>query len=346
MVKALITGGTGFVGSHIVRQLLEDGHQVRVLHRSTSRLDALAGLDYESALGDILEKDALKKACEGCTWVFHVAAVADYWRANRSRMFDANVEGTRCVLEAAQEKNVSRVVFTSSSAAIGMNPGRQASDETVEFNLPPDQFPYGFSKVLAEKVVKKAVEAGQDVVIVNPCIVMGPGDLNMISGSFIAQIKRIQWLTPLTNGGIPVIDVRDVARYHIAAAERGKSGERYILNAENLTYHHWFKMIAEIVGVPAPRFALPDFLPPTMAVVIDTARRFNIPTMIDATQARMGTQYVYFDASKAHAEFGSPQIDMHQSLEDTYRWYINNGYLKADLLETTVTQLGKLLGIQ
>ena len=128
-MKALVTGGTGFVGSHVARALVEAGHQVRVLHRAQSKLDALRGIAYESALGDILDADALRSACEDCDWVFHVAAVADYWRADRHKMFDANVRGTQQVLAAARAAGVRRVIFTSSAAALGRARSGELADE-------------------------------------------------------------------------------------------------------------------------------------------------------------------------------------------------------------------------
>lgn len=326
-MKTLVTGGTGFVGSHIARLLAEHGHHVRVLHRASSRRDALAGVQYESAIGDILDRDSLCAASEGCDWVFHVAAVADYWRADRDRMFRANVDGTRLVLQAAREVGVRRVVFTSSAAAVGLRSDGLPSDESMPFNLSPQRFPYGYSKWLAEQVVAEAVARGQDVVTVNPSVVMGPGDLNMISGSFITQIKRLGWLVPVTSGGIAVIDVRDVARGHIAAAEHGTTGRRYILNTANYPYQEWFGMIADTVGVRRPFLHLPNFVPPVAAILIDALRRLGIQTPIDSNQARLGTRFVYFDASRAWHEFGEPQIDMRQSLQDTYQWYVQQGYI-------------------
>jgi dihydroflavonol-4-reductase len=220
MVKALVTGGTGFVGSHIARLLAADGHQVRVVHRTTSRLTALEGVDYESIIGNLHDMDSLRVACQGVEWVFHVAAVADYWRADKTRMFEANVEGTRRVLEAARECNVKRIMFTSSAGALGIRTDGQPANETTDFNLQPDQFPYGYSKVLAEEVIQEAVAQGQDVVILNPAVVMGPGDLNMISGSFIIETRRLPIL-PYSSGGINVIDVRDVARYSMIVEKHG-----------------------------------------------------------------------------------------------------------------------------
>jgi len=328
-LKALVTGGTGFVGSHIVRALNAAGHTARVLHRTSSKLDALRDTSFESAIGDILDEDKLKAASDGCDWVFHVAAIADYWRADHTRMFEANVEGTRRVLAAARAVGVKRVVFTSSAAAVGLRSDGQPSDETVPFNLSPQHFPYGYSKVLAEQVVKEAVSAGQEVVTVNPVVVMGPGDLNMISGSFITQIKRFGPLVPVPPGGIAVIDVRDVARMHLAAAEKGRVGQRYILNTRNYTQREWFNMIADVVGVRHPIIPAPGFILPLAARAIELIRKLGIETPIDADQTRLGSKNIHFDGQKAWNELAAPQVDMHQSLIDTYRWYQDNGFIKS-----------------
>ncbi len=328
-MKALVTGGTGFVGSHVVWALLDAGHQVRVLHRQTSKLTALANMDYESAIGDLHDLDGLRAACAGVDWVFHVAAVADYWRADKQRMLDVNVEGTRRVLQAARDARVKRVVFTSSAAAVGLREDGQPGDESLPFNLPPDQFPYGHSKSLAEDVVRLAVADGQDVVIVNPVVVMGPGDLNMISGSFITEVKRFGPLVPVTSGGLAVTDARDVARWHLMAAEKGRTGERYILGTTNTTHREWYAMIARTVGAMKPRLPVPDGLVPTVANAIQGLRSAGIKTPVDANQARLSIRNVYFDYDKAWTEFGEPRIDMEQSLHDTYAWYRAHGYVST-----------------
>jgi dihydroflavonol-4-reductase len=327
-MQALVTGGTGFVGSHLVRALNEAGHAVRVLHRTTSKLDALIGLTYESAIGDVTDYKALCAACEGVDWVFHVAAVADYWRADPQRMFDVNIEGTRKVLQAAKQAGVKRVIFTSSAAAVGIGAGEPATEEQP-FNLPPKQFPYGYSKARAEAVVADAVARGQDVVTVNPVVIMGPGDLNLISGTFVVQLWRYRWLAPGTYGGIAVIDVRDVARLHLAAAEKGRTGERYILSAANYSYRDWFGMIADALGIAPPPLYTPTFLLPPAAVLFDLARKLGINTPIDADQVRLGGRYVYFDNGKCVRELGAPQIDMQQSLNVTVAWYREAGYLES-----------------
>ncbi len=326
-MKALVTGATGFVGSHLVRELNNRGYTVRALHRASSKMEALKGLTYESALGDVTELDALRRACEGVDAVFHVAAVADYWRADADHMREVNIEGTRKVLQATRELAVKRVVFTSSAAAVGFFNDRP-SNETDPFNLPPHRFPYGHSKALAEDVVREAVANGQDIVTVNPVVIMGAGDLNMISGTFMLQTKRYGMFTPITYGGISVIDVHDVVRYHVDAYEKGVTGERYILMTENYPYAVWFKMIADVVGVRSPIIYVPNVLLSPMANVIDFLRKLGVKTPIDANQTRLGGVNVYFDGQKAHDLFGKPQTDMKTSLKETYTWYVANGYMK------------------
>ena len=341
-MKALVTGGTGFVGSHVVRALVEQGHSARVLHRTTSRLDLLKEVPFESAIGDILDLDALRAACSGCDWVFHVAAVADYWRANVMRMYEANVEGTRRVMTAAHDAGVKRVVFTSSAAAVGIRADGSPADETIAFKLSPDRFPYGYSKMMAEVVVMEAAARGQEVVIVNPVVVMGPGDLNQISGEFVLKIKRLGWLVPVTSGGVAVTDVRDVARWHIAAARQGQVGQRYILGSENVLYPYWYTLIADIIGAPRPGLPLPSSLLPLIADVIDALRVLSIQLPIDGNQTRLGGQNIFFDFSKTWNELGTPLIDMRQSVKDTYDWYQAHGYVKEDIVSRLIQALDRI----
>lgn len=346
MVKALVTGATGFVGSHVTRALLEAGHEIRVLHRTTSKLDALAGLQYESVIGDVLDEEALRAACDGCDWVFHVAAVADYWQADQTHLFAVNVEGTRRVLRAAREAGVGRVIFTSSVAALSGREDDQPADETMRFNLRPHEFPYGYSKHLAEDVVRHAVETyGQEVVIVNPTVVLGPGDLNLVSGRFITEMLRLQWTIPVSSGGIGVVDVRDVARWQLVAAEKGRTGERYILGTANYSLRDWYALCAQVVGVAPPFIPVPDFVLPIVARFVDIMRGLGVSLPVDSAQTRLGGRNIYFVYDKTHRELGPPQVTMRQSLGDTYDWYKANGYLKDDRLAKLIAVLGRVLGV-
>ena len=172
-----------------------------------------------------------------------------------------------------------------------------------------------------------AQQSGQEVVIVNPVIVMGPGDLNMISGSFLKEVKRFGRMTTVTPGGVSVTDVRDVARWHLAAAERGRPGERYLLGTANYSSREWLHMVAEVVGVARPRLHIPGVILPTMARLIDFVRSLGIKTPVDSNQARLGAHSIHFDFTKAWTELGRPQVDMRQSVYDTYTWYVENGYM-------------------
>ena len=332
-MKTLVTGATGFVGSHLARQLKQAGHTVRALYRSQNKLSQLADLEVEAVRGDLDDVAGLERACAGCELVFHVAAKADYWKDDdRDALWRVNVEGTRNLLAAAKAAGVRRVVFTSSASTIGIRPGAQIADESDTFNLPPERFWYAYTKLKAEEIAAEFVADGLDVVTLNPTVIIGPGDLNAISGSFIIETARWQWLLPMSSGGLAVIDVRDVARAHLAAIDRGRAGERYILSAANLTYQEWFGLIAVACGVRPPLLSTPDWLLAPTARLIDLLRRLGVQTPMDANQTRLGSARVYFDAGKANKELGAPQIDIETSLRDTFDWYQQNGYIKENWL--------------
>jgi len=332
-MKALVTGATGFVGSHLTRLLVERGCSVRALYRSEKKRSVLDGLEYEAIAGDLDDSALLADACADCGVVFHVAAKADYWKDDdRDALWRINVDGTRNLLTAARLAGVRRVIFTSSASTIGIRPGDAPADESDAFNLPPERFPYAWSKVKAEEVVAEFVADGMDIVTLNPTVIIGPGDLNAISGSFVIETARWQWLVPMASGGLAVIDVRDVAAAHLNAVERGRSGERYILNSANLSYRDWFQMIAQACGVRAPAFSTPDPLLEPIARCIEWLRALGIQTPMDANQTRLGSAQVYFDGAKAQRELYKPSIDIETSLRETFAWYERHGYIKRDLL--------------
>jgi dihydroflavonol-4-reductase len=255
-MRALVTGGTGFLGANLVEGLTAAGHTARILRRRSSRLEALEGLSYEEAIGDILDRESLLRAMDGCDWVFHVAAVSDYWRQGVEWLYQVNVEGTRQVLQAAQETGVKRLVYTSSVIALGIPAQGEVGDETLEFNIPPGRFRYGHSKHLAEQEVQRAVRDGLEAVIVNPSLILGPRDLNKISGSIVIEVKQgiLRFYLP---GGANYVAVEDVVAGHIAAAERGRVGERYILGGENLSHRQVIDTVVAVTDGPRPLFSLP-----------------------------------------------------------------------------------------
>lgn len=330
-MKALVTGSTGFVGANLCAALVKYGWSVRALHRASSRLDTLreAGVTVEHAIGDVTEPESLAEAVRGCDVVFHVAAVADYWRQSAEKIYRINVEGTRAVCRAALDAEVSRLVFTSSVGSLGVPKRGQLADESHEFNLPPERFRYGHSKLLAEGVVREFVARGLDAVTVNPSIILGPGDLNMISGSIVTEVaqRRVPPLYP--SGGTNYIDVADVCAGHIAAAERGRTGERYILAAHNLTHREAMQVVCDVVGAPMPRRSIPRALTGPLAAMLDLAARVvGRPLPFNGDQLRLSAEFIYFDASKAVRELDLPQTPFHKTVERTYQWYKTNGYLK------------------
>lgn len=326
MVTALVTGGTGFVGAHVARTLLEQGHKARILRRASSPLTALEGLDVERAIGDVTDPGSLLNAMAGCDWIFHVAAVADYWRADKAQMYRVNVEGTRNVLDAAQKAGVRRVILTSSGAAVGLRIDGAPADETVAFNQDPARFPYGHSKFQAEQVALEAAARGQEVVILNPAVVIGPGDIHQISGSLIIELAR-RHVPALPPGSITLIDVRDVAAAHLTAAQFGRPGERYLLGAESMTWLAMAQLTGDVIGVPPPRLVIPRAIIPILATVVGGARAIGIKVPIDATQMRLSGRDVQFDCRKAVQAFGAPQIGMRRSIRDTYDWYKAHGVI-------------------
>jgi dihydroflavonol-4-reductase len=327
MITALVTGGTGFVGSHVARALLARGYRVRILRRPTSRLELVADLDCEHAIGDVLDTDSLLAAMQGVTWVFHVAAVADYWRNDPARIYRVNVDGTRNVLRAAQACGVRRVIVTSSAAAVGHRSDLRSVDESVRFNWDPRLTPYGHSKFLAEVEVHRAIYGGLDCVILNPAVIIGPGDLNQISSSVVLEMARGHVPPFVPPGGVTVIDVRDVAAAHVAAAERGRTGERYLLGAVDLTHKAWLRLTAEAVGRRMTPIVLPAWLVWPLAWVADLLRRVGIAVPIEGNQLRLSTRMMFFNCQKAWRELGVPQIAIWQSLRDTYEWYKAHGEL-------------------
>ena len=326
-MKVLVTGATGFVGSNLAAALAARGDQVRVLRRSTSRLDALAGLPVEYVTGDILEPDTLAAAMQGCDGVFHVAAMSQYWRSDKATLYRANVDGTRCVMQAALAAGVRRVVHTSSVAALGYPPRGVLADEAQAFPPELSWFAYGRSKYLAELEVRRAVDQGLPAVIVNPTIVLGPRDLNFVSGSLIRASVKGQ-LRVVPPGGSNIVHVADVVAGHLAAAERGRVGERYILGGENLSHWEAATVIAQVTGGAHPLLTLPRWALPPIARLVDAFNALSRrPPLVTGYQILLGGEDIYVDNSKAVRELGLPQTPFRQAAADAYAWYKEQGWL-------------------
>lgn len=320
-MRVFVTGGTGFIGANLVRLLLQEGYAVRVLVRPSSRLDNLEGLDVELVSGDLGDPQLWLKM-RGCQYLFHVAAHYSLWQAERELLIRHNVLGTRNVLQAARQAGIERTVYTSSVAAIGVAAGKIA-DETYQSPYQQLVGHYKKSKFLAEQEAMQAARAGQDIVVVNPTTPIGPWDIKPTpTGDTILRFLRRQ-MPAYVDTGLNFIDVRDVAKGHLLALQKGKSGERYILGNQNLTFKQLLDELAKITGLAAPRWMVPAWLPLGAAWIDEKVLTlFGKSPSIPLDGVRMATQTMYYDASKAVRELGLPQSPINVALQDAVDWFL------------------------
>ena len=251
MSKTLVTGGTGFVGLHLVRELARRGDDLRLLVRKESNTKPLEGIEFERAVGDVTDRKAVRKAMNGVERVFHVAGTTSMRTRARDRVFEVNVEGTRNVMEEALRAGVVKAVLTSSSSAVGAANRGETIDKDQPFRVGRLGIAYINSKHEAELVSMRAAAKGLPVVIVNPSFVLGPDDPNP-SGTSNALVRRLllRRIPGYLDGAINIVDVRDVAKGHVLADERGEDGERYLLTGRNFTQQRFFADLSRIAGVP------------------------------------------------------------------------------------------------
>ncbi|HPH96665.1 MAG TPA: SDR family NAD(P)-dependent oxidoreductase [Anaerolineaceae bacterium] len=326
---ALVTGAAGFLGGALCRTLLAEGWRVRALHRPTSSLRQLEGLDFEAVTGDLTQPDTIHQAMKGVEVVFHTAALLE--NSDPGRLYTVNVEGTRAVLKAAHEAGVRRVVHTSTVAVLGMpekGPGSAVPapiDENHAFNLPPARWPYGYAKYLAELEVQKAVAGGLDAVIVNPSLITGPGDVYRKESAIIVQAARGRLPARIAPpGGINVVHINDVCAGHLAALQHGQTGQRYILAGQNITHFEYLRLTAEITGAPPPRSIAPAWIFRAMAFFSRIGQRFmSMP--LGPTELNMAGTYFYYKT--AHPLPTPEPAPARQAIEDAWQWFKNEGAL-------------------
>lgn len=316
MGVTLVTGGTGMVGSHVVRALLERGDDVRVTVRPRSRPDNLIGVDVHEVECDILDRRQVRRALKGVTRVFHVAGLTSL-RASTELLYQVNVQGTRIVLEEALRAGVERVVHTSSVAAVGPAQRGSTADETQMFRAGRFGLAYVNAKHEAEMVALRVAAAGLPVVIVNPAHVMGRGDLYRSSTEIVRRFLRRD-IPAYVDGAICVVDVEDVARGHLQADALGRPGERYILGNRNYTLDRLFAELGRISGIEPPAVKLP--LPAAMLAVRARAAIPGRPPITE-TELRASSFWWTFRSTKAKRELGYKPGHHEETLERTVEWY-------------------------
>jgi len=326
-MQVFLTGGTGFIGANVVRLLLQAGHSVRVLVREDSSLDNLEGLDVEKVVGSLNDADLAEKM-QGCEALFHIAAFYSLWQSDKEQLYRSNVEGTRNCLAAAKQVGIKRTVYTSSAAAIGLGPKGTPVDEAHQSTADELIGHYRKSKYWAEQEAFKAAKAGQDVVIVNPTSPIGEWDARPTpTGNIVLRFLR-QQMPFYLDTGLNVIDVQDVAKGHLLALEKGRSGERYILGNQDMKLKSMLDILEKLTDVDAPEKSIPVAVPMTVAWIEENVlARLGKSPNVPLDGVRMGTKTMYYDASKAVKELGLPQTDIAEALQRSVDWYRANGYV-------------------
>jgi dihydroflavonol-4-reductase len=327
-MTTLVTGATGFVGSHVVRQLVAAGEPVRVLVRRSSKLALLEGLPVEPFEGDLGDAVSLERAMQGVRRVYHVAADYRLWTPEPAEIYESNVEGTRRLLAAAQRAGVERIVYTSTVATIAVPRHGALPNEATQATLAEMIGHYKRSKFLAEQVAIDAARAGLPVVIVNPTAPVGPGDWKPTpTGRIILDFLQGK-MPAYVDTGLNVVAVEDVAAGHLLAAEKGRIGERYILGARNMTLKQILDALSAITGRPAPRLRLPHGIALAAGYADEFYSRLaGREPRIPVEGVKMSRHKMFVESDKAARELGYKPGKVEAALERAVRWYEEHGYI-------------------
>jgi dihydroflavonol-4-reductase len=326
---AFVTGASGFLGSHVAKVLCEQGARLRLLVRASSNLKNLQGLNADTVTGDLRDPASLEKALAGCDTVFHVAADYRLWVRDPHQMYRANVEGTRALLDAARKNAVQRIVYTSSVATIGFTSNGHTADEDSPVSLDDMIGHYKRSKFLAEQIALEAGRSGMHVVTVNPTTPVGEQDVRPTpTGRIVLDFLKHKF-PAYVETGLNLVDVRDCARGHVAALEKGKSGERYILGGENLTLKQILDKLAAITGLSSPRVKLPYIFAFATGIIDETitGRMLNKEPRATMDAVRMGKKMMFATSAKAERELGWKIVPVDDALRRAVGWFRDNGYV-------------------
>ena len=327
-MKAFVTGATGFVGSHVARALAEQGAELRLLARPSSRKENIADLRADVATGDLCEPESLRKAMQGCDVVFHVAADYRIWVRDPDQMYRANVEGTRAVIQAAQACGVRRVIYCSSVATMGFTQSGQIVDEDTPVSLSDMVGHYKRSKFMAEQIALEAGRNGANVVVVNPTTPIGERDIKPTpTGRIIVDFLNRKF-PAYVDTGLNLADVKEVARGHLLAMEKARPGERYILGGENLTLKQILDRLAALTGLPSPNLKVPHAVAMGFAAFdqffTGIVRGKEPRATIDAV--KMGRKKMFASSAKAERELGYRIVPVEDALRRAVAWFCANHY--------------------
>lgn len=318
----LVTGASGFIGSHLTQLLVEEGARVRVLVRKRSRAQFLESLPIEKYFGDVSEIPSLQKAMEGIDVLFHVAGFVGFKPSDVAELRRVNVQGVRNALGVAQDLRVKRVVLTSSVAAVGGSPTGEPIDETHPWDEGAPHSAYAHSKHDGEMEAMKFYREGLPLVVVNPSFVVGsPDDGPSIGGKFLLNTLKGKFKAYLAMG-FNCVDVKDVARGHLLAATQGRIGERYILANENKTLIELLRLLEKCSGVKAPHFYIPYPIAYGTATLIEgIGRLFGKDFPIDRNRVRSSRYYTFYSHEKATRELGWIPRPLEETLREAVAWF-------------------------
>ena len=327
--KILVTGATGFIGSRLVNKLASTADEIFVLVRKNSDLTSLSDVLHKIHLvyGDITDRASIDAAMKGMNRVYHSAGLTYMGDKKNALLYKINVDGTRNILQAAAAAGVVRVVHVSSITAVGIAFDKKPVDESVVWNFETISLEYARTKHIAEQLVADAVKNGLDCVIVNPAFVFGAGDLNFNAGRIIKDVynRRLPFY-PL--GGICVVDVEIVADTIMTAMEKGKTGERYIIGGENVSYKQLADTISRITGAPKVRFPLPFWMAKILRSILDLYKNKNrVSKLFNLSMFRVASEFLYYDSSKAIRELNLRSEPHAKSIQNAYEWYRDRNML-------------------
>jgi dihydroflavonol-4-reductase len=326
---ALVTGASGFVGSAVARKLLERGHKVRTLVRPTSPCANLNGIGCEIVIGDIRDRRAMSEALRDVRYLFHVAADYRLWARDTDEIIRNNRDGTRHVMEAAQEAGVERVVYTSSVAALKPRLDGGDADELGRADLQSAIGAYKKSKVAAERVVEDMIGQGLPAVIVSPSTPIGPRDIRPTpTGRIIVEAAKGR-MPAYVETGLNLVHVDDVAEGHMLALEKGRIGENYILGGHNVMLKEMLTEIARLVSRKPPRWKLPRApLYPLAYIAEMLALITRKEPMLTVDALKMAGHKMFFSSAKAKQELGYGTRPWRLAIADAVNWFKVSGYLQ------------------
>jgi dihydroflavonol-4-reductase len=314
----LVTGASGFIGWHVARMLVETGHRVRALVRPGSQVREI---EVEAVTGDLRDPESLQRAASGCGLVFHVAADYRLWAAHPQELYDSNVGGTRNLLEAARNTGVERVVYTSTVGCIGV-PQNGLGDEASPVSIEDMSGAYKRSKFQAEQAALEFAGNGLPVVIVNPTAPVGDHDVKPTpTGKIVLDFLKGD-MPAFIDTGLNLVDVRDAAKGHLLAAEKGKPGERYILGCENLTLAEILRRLAELSGRKAPSLRLPYGV--AYAAGLASTAWANVTgsePRVPLDAVRMARKKMFVSHEKAKQELGFNPSAVDGALTRAIEWF-------------------------